>query len=410
MQQRETSGELETERLATLLQRAAAPSSGAYGWQRNSRVDFLRGLALLTIFVDHIPQNVLASFTIGNFGFADAAELFVMLAGFSSMVAYGRCFEHDGMGRGVRRVARRCFKLYAFQAVLLCATLLIARSWMAHFGLEPLHTTTFLRSGAGGLRRALELKVLSAYLDILPLYIVLLGVFPLLYAAIRLNPIAAATLSAALWVAANLDRHLNLTNTLTGNGWFFNPLAWQFLFVLGALLAVLMRRYRGMLPRLSWLAALAWAYLAFALIAAAPWRRWGWSDFHPLTLGTDKTNLSLLRILDILSLIYLAFASDVFRRIADNSRLSMILACGRHSLEIFSLGTLLALVGRLAFRTFGTGWGAQLVVNAVGLTILFGSALLLDALLLRARGPTTSSAAVAVGKRAAAGGGSRAGS
>jgi hypothetical protein len=49
---------------------------------RDLRIDFLRGLALLFIFIDHIPDNGLAHFTLRNFGFADAAEVFVLLAGF----------------------------------------------------------------------------------------------------------------------------------------------------------------------------------------------------------------------------------------------------------------------------------------------------------------------------------------
>jgi hypothetical protein len=63
---------------------------------RDPRVDLLRGVALLTIFVDHVPGNLLGYLTFRNFGFSDAAELFVVLAGFSSMMAYGGAFERDG--------------------------------------------------------------------------------------------------------------------------------------------------------------------------------------------------------------------------------------------------------------------------------------------------------------------------
>jgi OpgC protein len=42
--------------------------------QRDARVDFFRGLALVFIFVDHIPGNALGHFTLRNFGFADAAD------------------------------------------------------------------------------------------------------------------------------------------------------------------------------------------------------------------------------------------------------------------------------------------------------------------------------------------------
>ena len=64
--------------------------------ERDHRIDVLRGLALLMIFVDHIPDNVLSLVTMHNFGFCDAAEAFVLLAGMSSMLAYGRAFERSG--------------------------------------------------------------------------------------------------------------------------------------------------------------------------------------------------------------------------------------------------------------------------------------------------------------------------
>jgi hypothetical protein len=49
--------------------------------ERDARVDFFRGLALLFIFIDHVKENALQSLTMQNFGFADAADVFVALAG-----------------------------------------------------------------------------------------------------------------------------------------------------------------------------------------------------------------------------------------------------------------------------------------------------------------------------------------
>ena len=79
---------------------------------RDPRIDFLRGVALLTIFIDHVPGNFLGTLTVRNFGFADAAELFVLLAGVSSTLAYGKQFERVGAGRALRRVAGRCLRIY----------------------------------------------------------------------------------------------------------------------------------------------------------------------------------------------------------------------------------------------------------------------------------------------------------
>src|SRR5258706_11440456 len=87
--------------------------------KRDLRVDVLRGISLLMIFIDHIPDNSLGLVTIHNFGFSDAAEGFVLLAGFSSMLAYGRIFQRDGASSGLRKIALRlaastCFRFAYF--------------------------------------------------------------------------------------------------------------------------------------------------------------------------------------------------------------------------------------------------------------------------------------------------------
>ena len=48
---------------------------------RDLRLDFFRGLALLCIFIDHIPENRIADFTIRVIGLSDASELFIFISG-----------------------------------------------------------------------------------------------------------------------------------------------------------------------------------------------------------------------------------------------------------------------------------------------------------------------------------------
>jgi len=71
---------------------------------RDLRLDLWRGVALLMIFVDHIPGNALSAITLKSFGFSDAAELFVFVAGYSSMLAYGRRFSAGHSGNAVLRI------------------------------------------------------------------------------------------------------------------------------------------------------------------------------------------------------------------------------------------------------------------------------------------------------------------
>ncbi len=340
--------------------------------KRDVRVDFLRGIALLAIFIDHVPGNLLGYITFRNFGFNDAAELFVILAGFSSMMAYGGSFERDGAWPGLRKVLARCFRIYLVQMGLLVVTLVIVWCWGSRFGLgfEPIQPILDrgVRSGAA---RGLILEALPAYLDILPLYIVLIGIFPLAYLLMRWNPTVALALSAGLWLSANINPSLNLPNTVYERTWFFDPLAWQLLFVLGIGLAMVMRRHDGALPVIRWLRAVAWLYLLFALLATAPWRGWGISDQVLIAVPmSDKTILAPLRLANILALTYVALTSVRLTQFSALPLARPIIACGKHSLEVFAVGTILSLIGRLLFETFGAPILMQLIVNGIGLASL----------------------------------------
>src|SRR5260370_3598772 len=92
--------------------------------KRIDGIDFWRGFALLTIFIDHVPENVFQHVTQQNFGFSDAAELFVFLSGVSVALAYGtRFFDGETVG-AVRAVLPRAFPIYWVQ--ILISFLIIA--------------------------------------------------------------------------------------------------------------------------------------------------------------------------------------------------------------------------------------------------------------------------------------------
>jgi hypothetical protein len=345
---------------------------------RDPRIDLLRGFALLTICVDHVPGNPLAVITLRNFGFADAAELFVILAGLSAMGAYGGTIERDGLRHGLRRVAVRCLQVYGAQIALLALTLAIVWQWRLAFGLPPIRLAPFFEQPISGLAHGLMLSAQPASLNILPLYVVLLAAFPLLYVGLRLIPGLIIPMSVSLWLVANLDRRFNLTNWLDGQGWYFNPFAWQFLFLLGMIGAAILRAHGGELPRIRALRLAAWAFLGVAMLWAAPWANFGVADFHPIALpAPDKTTLAPLRVLNILALIYLALSSPGLRKLAERPGMSPLVACGRHSLEVFSFATLLGLFGRLLLRTFGPSGMLAVSINVVAIACMLLLALFL---------------------------------
>ncbi len=343
-------------------------------------MDALRGIALIMIYIDHLDGNLLSKVTLHNLGFCDAAELFVLLAGFSSMMAYGGSFERDGVMVGMQRVFQRCLRLYVFQAILL---MLVFAGTMLH-RTDGTDNATLLN----GLLHGLTLQTLPPGLDILPLYIVLLGLFPLIHGLMRIGPMVALSVSGALWLGVNLDPSINLTNWPDGARWYFDPFAWQFLFVIGATGAIVLRHYNGNLPRPIWLRALAWGYLAFALIAAAPWANWSLSDLHPIALSVpDKSILAPLRLLNVLAIAVLAFGSTWFRAVAERGAMQVLVICGRNSLEVFSLGTVLAMIGHQIFHAFGKTMAVELLNNGAGVLLMILLALALEHL----RRPTKTS-------------------
>ena len=361
----------------TNLPHTTTVSLGLRRLQRDSRVDVLRGTALIMIFIDHLPGNRLSLVTLHSFGFCDAAELFVLLSGFSSMIAYGASFDRDGVLIGLRCVFLRCVRLYVFQAALLLAVL--AGPGLHHFAIEPGGAVPHLRDGLNSLRHGLTLRAQPPGLNILPLYIVLLGLFPLIYGLIRIGPTVALLASGALWLGINLDPSINLTNWPDGGGWYFDPFAWQFLFVIGMFGAQLLHHYGGNLPRPIWLRVVALGYLSFALIAAAPWEAWGWSSLHPFAVNTpDKTVLAPLRLVNVLAIVVLAFGSARFRAVAERPMLRLLVVCGRNSLEVFSLGTVLAMLGQQIFRTYGETITIQLLTNGGGVALMIALAVTLE--------------------------------
>ena len=347
---------------------------------RDHRVDALRGVALLMMCIDHIPQDVLNRFTMRNVGFADAAEVFVLLAGYASWLAYGRAFSRQPWQGVVARIVRRCGRLYVFQTLMAVVTIVTIRVWRHYWPVPVDFLEPELAHGLDSLWRVMLLQALPGNLNILPLYIVLLGAFaPLCWVLRRVGPWPVLVASGALWAVVNFDPSLNFPNWLDPDGWYFDPLAWQFLFVLGACASILAGRHGGSLPLSRPLVVACWAYLAFSAVESFPWTGWGLPDMRPMaTPWTDKMVLSPLRLLDVLCLFYLVQSSTLATRLSQGRAGQLMAMFGRHSLEVFTLGTIIDLYGRLVFTSFGVGWAMQVTINVVGFALLWGMTRELD--------------------------------
>ena len=69
------------ERAKAFVSLAMADDSATALNGRDARLDMFRGIALLMIFINHVPGTAWENFTSRNFGFSDAAEAFVLMSG-----------------------------------------------------------------------------------------------------------------------------------------------------------------------------------------------------------------------------------------------------------------------------------------------------------------------------------------
>jgi hypothetical protein len=338
-------------------------------------IDFWRGFALLTIFINHVPGNAFERFTYSRYSTSDAAELFVFLAGWAIALAVQGRRGLEPPGRVVLRLASRTIEVYRAQIVItaialamIAATALLLKDpvvleWhnAGPVFADPVTTTI------GWVLLTHQL----GYFNILPLYVALLALSPVFVLLVRLSRWMALGLSLSLY-ATCLTFSINLPTWPVQGGWFFNPLAWQFLLVLGFLSAELARDsefFRAWMRRLMPLGPVGVA----VGIAVAVW------DLKPDPLAVpeprlffvlDKSYLTPGRLLHFLTVV-LAFQS-VFPVIA---RLAPWLAqffsvLGRNSLAVFSMGSIASLGAQLVRFAFPHSFILDLALISSGILLL----------------------------------------
>jgi len=170
-----------------------------------------------------------------------------------------------------------------------------------------------------------------------------------------------------------------------GEGWFFNPLAWQFLFVLGASVGHPRLQGRWNLLDNRWLLRAAMTLASLIAVLQVPEAlRMIWPhiiSLHPFPLPLDKGAMEPLRVVSFVALALLAR-----RYVPDGVTLARlaparaVIRCGQHSLHIFCLGVLLAAAGRIIAEETGYSFFVQFGVSLVGIAVLLAFATYLDGL------------------------------
>jgi len=360
------------------------PPAGAT--ERDLRLDLFRGLALWLIFLDHIPSNIVAWVTIRNYGFSDATEIFIFISGFTAAFVYGRAMRERGTLVASARILKRAWQIYVAHiflfAIYMAEISYVATSFENPLYAEEMNVLDFLKQPDVTIVQALLLKFKPVNMDVLPLYIVLLVLFPpILWLLVRRPTVALAT-SVAIY-ALSWEFSWNLPSYPSGH-WFFNPFAWQLLFVFGAWCALGgAERLKPMLDsRIT--TAVAAAYLLFAFLIALSWYIPGGSRFVPEWLAEhiypiDKTNLDVLRFAHFLALAAITVQVLPADWPGLKSRiLQPAIVCGQHSLEIFCFGVFLAFAGHFIMVEFSGGVGLQILISIIGIIAMIGAAMLIS--------------------------------
>lgn len=355
--------------------------------QRDLRLDFFRGLALIFIFVDHVPENVLSYFTLKSTAFFDAAEVFIFISGFTAALVYGRRLVSKGAIYAIAQVLRRTWQLYVahiFLFMLFIAEVsYTATTFNNPMYNEEMRVASFLDEPHIAVVKALLLEFQPAFLDILPLYIVLLLTFPLVLLGVRRHWLLVLLPSALLYGAVQLF-DLAVPAYPKGHVWFFNPLAWQFLFVSGAVLGHLATSGERLRPLMRQTYPFALLLLAAATLVRLSWTLHSvWDAVPPLFVKelwpVDKNDLAPIRLVTFFALVILvaAHVPRSARFLASRAARPLVL-CGQQSLEIFCLGILLSALGHFILAQYDPAIQVQLAVNVAGIAIMFGTAKMID--------------------------------
>jgi hypothetical protein len=347
-------------------------------------IDFWRGFALITIFVNHIPGWVFEHFTHKNVSLSDSAELFVFLAGWSLRHVVGRPEDPTPTSQLVIRLTGRAIVIYAAHVTTVTIAIAMLAGAALYFD-NPLmlewHNASAVFSNPA--ETHIGLVLLShqlGYFDILPLYVLLMIVAPFVALLHRAAPALLLPLSFAIYLAA-LVGPISIPTWPVPGQWFFNPLCWQFVFVLG----FSMSRERGpggfVRKNMTTIRLIA-APLLLALTIVS-WNNWlpnpATMPEPKLLFIAGKTFVTPIRLMQFLALVAVFSIAFPFLQRFLPQIVNALAMLGRNSLQVFCVGSLLSLAGQITRYNFDGTLPGDVAILAVGIATLLATAWLAEA-------------------------------
>lgn len=349
------------------------------------RLDFFRGIGMFIILIAHIPGNAWINWIPARFGFSDATEIFVFCSGMASAYAFAPVFDRHGQAIGTARIGLRVWQIWWAQIGVFVAVLammvLADRLFQTDAYTRVLQFHRFFADPASGILGLLTLTYVPNYFDILPMYLVILVLMPLVMGIERLAGGRAALLAIALlWLAAQTRVTALPADPWSDRVWFFDPAGWQLVFFTG------FGFVRGWLPapprsrRLAVLAAclviLAIPFSWLPLVRAVPALQAGYELIWPLT---HKTRFGLLRYVHFLALAYLAWwmVGPAGERLKGRA-IEWVVLVGRQTLAVFLAGLVVSQILGIILDRAGAGPGIMALLNLTGMGALVVTALVVD--------------------------------
>jgi hypothetical protein len=358
-----------------LPEAAMAPAAHLSRDRRDLRLDACRGLALWFIFVDHIPDNSLSWLTLRNYGFSDTSEVFVFVSGYTCMLAYGGALIEQGWRTIIVRALRRAWEIYA--AFLILVIVYVALVWIIggdHRYVDETNTGFFFRTPGPTIVHTVLVQFAPVNTDILLTFVMLHAAFPGVLWCLTNSPSVTLGASFLLYLMVQIfDWHIP---AWPSGELYFNPFAWQFLFIVGAWYVCGRSPQLRTIVQSRALLVLAIVFLAFALMVALSWQFEALEWLIPAVVTKSiypiyKSHLAPVRLLHFLSLaIVVSRLTPPEWRGPIRPLMMAMIRCGENSLSMYCLGVLLAFIAHVVLIEISAGLAMQLAVSISGIVIM----------------------------------------
>tara|TARA_R110002095_G_scaffold97122_2_gene85046 strand:+ start:43314 stop:44537 length:1224 start_codon:yes stop_codon:yes gene_type:complete len=359
--------------------------------QRDLRIDFFRGLALMMILIDHVESilgvSLLSRFTLKSSGFCDAAEVFIFLSGYLYGRVYSRVHQKDGAVACIKKSVRRGFGLYLATLLTLCCCLAISvpfalrndqiaqQLFLTPLLVVPVESTFYLA----------DLLYTPYGFEILRLYILFfLILIPSLFLLLKWDPVAAWFLSIGLYAAAQYFSWFTIPMAFSEfRSFHFNPFSWQFLFFIGLVLGA--KKQRGTThwdnSRILACFSLVMILMVFYFDIVEPEIVYQILNTKFLNLFQAmimKQTMAPFRLIHFLAIAFCVnYLTSSKGRFWKSKWASPLVVCGRNSLFVYCLGLVLMYLVVVLVSTFvlGNRWILFFHLLGGGISILLAMAI-----------------------------------